>query len=227
MQHIKHVFFDLDHTLWDFESNSKLAFQQIFNKHQMQIAIPAFLDIYRPINYHYWKLFREEKVTKKALKKGRLKDAFTAFNYSINDDLINTLAEDYLEALSNHNKLFNNAIEVLEYLSQKYTLHIITNGFSEVQHKKMKNSKISHFFTVVIDSEMVGVKKPNPKIFHEALSKANAVPSNSIMIGDNLEADVYGAINIGMQAIYCNFIDAKKQLAVQQITALEQLKHIL
>ncbi|MCL7763688.1 YjjG family noncanonical pyrimidine nucleotidase [Polaribacter sp. Z014] len=205
MKNIQHVFFDLDHTLWDFEKNSDLAFQKVFTKHSILVSIDSFLTVYKPLNFKYWKLYREEKVTKEELRYGRLKKSFDALNYTISDDLIDEIAINYLEFLPHFNHLFDGTFEILDYLKRKYTLHIITNGFDEVQHKKMMSSNIYHYFDKIITSESVGVKKPNAKVFNYALELANADKSNSVMIGDNLEADIEGAINVGMQAIYCNF----------------------
>ena len=201
---IKHVFFDLDHTLWDFEVNSEKAYALCFQEHNIKVDFQEFMMIYRPINLSYWKMYREEKVSKKDLKYGRLKDAFDAINYSLSDDLLCQIAEDYLQNLPKFNQLFEGTFEILDYLVEKYTLHIITNGFKEIQSHKMKQSGLEKYFDQFITSESVGVNKPNPKVFHHALEKANALAHESIMIGDNLEADVQGALNVGMQALHFN-----------------------
>lgn len=204
MKHIKHIFLDLDHTLWDFDKNSELTFQQIFKEQKINLNFDVFIQTYNPINFDYWKRYRQEKISKPDLRYGRLKDTFTALNYNASDDLINQIAVDYLTYLPKYNYLLEGAMEVLEYLHPKYKLHIITNGFEEVQHNKLKASKIKHFFNVIVTSESVGVKKPNPKVFEFALQKANAKPSESIMIGDSYEADVQGSLNMGMKAVYFN-----------------------
>ena len=204
MTRIKHVFFDLDHTLWDFEKNSDLTFQKLFKEYQIDLDIAVFLDVYKPINFKYWRLYRQEKVSKEQLRYLRLKEAFDAVHFSISDELIDTLAIQYIELMPNFNHLFDGAVDILNYLKDKYQLHIITNGFEEVQAMKMKSSKIQHYFDQVITSESVGVKKPNPLIFEHALSVAKATKENSIMIGDSLEADIEGAINFDMEAIYFN-----------------------
>jgi putative hydrolase of the HAD superfamily len=206
---IKHVFFDLDHTLWDFEKNSELTFDKIFKDNAIAVNIDDFLAIYKPLNLKYWKLYRNEKVSKEELRYSRLKNSFDAVNYEISDQLIDKLAEEYIENLANFNHLFDGIFELLEYLKEKYTLHIITNGFEEIQSKKMINSKIYHYFDQIITSESVGVKKPNSKVFEYALEVANAKKENSVMIGDSLEADIRGALSAGLQAIYCNFDTVK------------------
>ena len=205
MQNIQHVFFDLDHTLWDFEKNSDLTFQKIFKINDLSVDLHSFLEVYRPLNFKFWKLYREEKVTKSELRYGRLKNTFDAIDFPISDTLIYLIADQYIEHLADFNHLFDGAIEILDYLNQKYTLHIITNGFEEIQTKKMINSKIYHYFKKVITSESVGVKKPNPKVFKHALEIANANIDQAIMIGDSIEADINGALGVGMKAIHCNF----------------------
>lgn len=226
MQQIQHVFFDLDHTLWDFEKNSDLTFQKIFEINKVHVDLSAFLEVYKPLNQEYWKLYREEKVTKKELRYGRLKNTFDKINFTISDSLIDALAIQYIEYLADFNHLFDNTIEVLEYLKGKYQLHIITNGFEEIQSKKMINSKIYHYFDKVITSESVGVKKPNPKVFNYALELAKAPKEHSIMIGDNLEADVQGAIDVGMKAIHCNFehqkINTNGLISVKSLLEIKQ-----
>lgn len=201
---IEHVFFDLDHTLWDFETNSAKAFGYIFKENNIEINLFDFLKYYTPINLKYWKLYREEKVSKPALRYKRLKESFDALNYKISDDHINHLAKIYIDNLPNYNNLFEGTIEILNYLIIKYQLHIITNGFEEVQLLKLEKSEILHFFDKVITSESVGVKKPNPRIFNHALKITETTAEKSVMIGDNLEADIEGAQKIGMHTIFFN-----------------------
>lgn len=224
---IKHIFFDLDHTLWDFETNSKNTFEQIFKMNQIDLSFNDFANIYRPINIKYWKMFREDKIEKKELRYARLRESFDALDFKIDDDLIHILSEQYIEHLSDYNVLFNGTIEILNYLQPKYQMHIITNGFNEVQNKKMKNSQILPYFQHVISSERVGYKKPNPRIFHFALNIANAKPEESMMIGDSLEADILGAKDVGMHTIFCNFENENASFDGLSITNLLHLKDYL
>lgn len=205
LREIKHVFFDLDHTLWDFERNSDLTFQKIFTNHKIEVDLVEFLKIYKPLNREFWRMYREDKISKSELRYQRLKTAFDKVDYYVSDDIINQLAIDYIEFLPSFNHLFKGTFEILDYLKSKYRLHIITNGFEEVQTKKMMSSNILDYFDKVITSESVGVKKPNPKVFKYALNVSGANESNSIMIGDSIEADILGALNLGIQAIHCNF----------------------
>ncbi len=201
---IEHVFFDLDHTLWDFEKNSALTFKKILPESDVTINFESFIKTYIPINAKYWKLYREERVSKKDLRYLRLKETFDGLNYAVKDEVINFLAEEYINQLPNFNHLFEGTFEILDYLKEKYQLHIITNGFEEIQTLKMDKSGILHYFDQVITSESVGVKKPNPKVFKHALSKAKTSAELSVMIGDNLEADIQGAIDCGLQVIHYN-----------------------
>jgi len=225
MKHIQHIFFDLDHTLWDFEKNSALTFKKILNEYSVDVSFDSFIEAYKPINMYYWKLYREERVSKEKLRYGRLNETFNKLNYSASDDLIDTLSEKYIEYLPSFNYLFEGTIELLEYLQDKYELHIITNGFEEVQTIKMKKSRILSYFNKIITSESVGVKKPNPKVFKYALEKANAKSSNSIMIGDNLEADIQGALNCDFSVIHCNF--EKEKIEFDNLISVTSLNQIM
>lgn len=223
---IKHVFFDLDHTLWDFDRNSKLTFQQIFEEQNITLSIQDFLKVYMPINLEYWRLYREDKIQKEDLRYKRLKDTFDAINFEVQDELINRIAEDYIKYLPNYNYLIDGTKEILEYLESKYKLHIITNGFEEVQNLKIEKSGIKKYFREVITSESVGVKKPNKKVFEYALSKVNIEASKTIMIGDSYEADVLGGLNAGMLAIYFS-PEKKQENGVLTINSLIELKQYL
>lgn len=226
MKNIEHVFFDLDHTLWDFERNSELTFKKIFEDVDLKLDFNLFLETYIPINLEYWRLYREDKISKKDLRYYRLKTTFDKMKLEVSDDLINKLSVLYIDNLSDFNHLFEGTIELLDYLSSKYQLHIITNGFEEVQTKKMQKSYIYKYFKEVITSEAVGVKKPNPKVFNHAFKLAKANAENSIMIGDSFEADILGAESVGMEAIFCNFddkeIDSKNFKTVKHLLEIKQ-----
>jgi len=227
MNKIKHIFFDLDHTLWDFEANSNIAFETIFRKHNVGIDLQKFLNYYRGINQDYWRLYRNEKVTKEELRIGRLKDTFKKIKHHATYELIDNLSIDYIEILPNNNQLFEGAHEILEHLYSKYKLHIITNGFNEVQYKKLDNSNLSKYFDKIITSEDAGVKKPNPIIFNYALNEAQASPKEAIMIGDNWEADVMGAIDNGIDAIYFNYEKQPVSENIKSVNELLELKKYL
>lgn len=224
---IEHIFFDLDHTLWDFDKNSALTFEKIFDINEVKIDLRVFLDIYEPINFQYWKLYREEKIDKASLRYKRLSDSFNALNFKVKSSLIHKLSDDYITHLCNFNYLFDGTIDILDYLRPKYNLHIITNGFKEVQQGKLNQSNINQYFKTVTNSEMVGVKKPNPKIFNHALSLAKTTSQQSIMIGDNLEADVQGALDIGLDAILFNYHKESVNNGMKHVDKLVELKKYL
>lgn len=224
---ITDVFFDLDHTLWDFDKNSALTFQKIFAINNVSVNLNDFLSYYEPINLQYWKLYREDRIDKASLRYGRLNDAFKAVNYSVSDGIIYKLSEDYIDYLTMFNYVFEDTHDILEYLNEKYELHIITNGFSEVQQGKLEKSRINHYFKTVTNSEMVGVKKPNPKIFNHALNTAKVSANKTIMIGDNYEADILGAKDVGMGVIHFNSTGSIENNGVTQINRLLELKQFL
>ena len=207
MHNITDIFFDLDHTLWDFEKNSALTFKKILAENNVTVNFDRFLEVYVPINLEYWRLFREEKISKTELRYQRLAKTFTILEFEVSDDLINHLAEQYITHLSNFNYLFEYTLELLENLKGNYKLHIITNGFRDVQQRKIKASGIYDYFEHIIDSESVDVKKPNPKIFNHALQLANVASENAMMIGDSFEADIKGALAVNMHAIHVDFDD--------------------
>ncbi|MDR7372422.1 YjjG family noncanonical pyrimidine nucleotidase [Flavobacterium aquidurense] len=225
--HITDVFFDLDHTLWDFDKNSEMAFDRIFKSKFPDIRIQDFIEKYAPINQACWKLYQNDQITHVELRYNRLKFSFDALNVEISDDDINEIANDYIEFLTDNNHLFDGAIEVLDYLKPKYKLHIITNGFANVQEKKINNASLSGYFSTITNSELAGVKKPNSIIFDYAVSLAQASKENSIMIGDCLDADVNGALNAGLDAIFFNEKNVQAPQNIKQINHLLELKKYL
>lgn len=223
----KAVFFDLDHTLWDFEKNSALAFQVILEKYSIGISHEKFNEHYSPINAKYWKLYRDGDITHHELRYGRLKDTFSLLNFEIDDELLHEVSEEYIRLLPENNHLFDGAIEILEYLKPKYSLHIITNGPDAVQERKLKNSNIGHYFDTITNSELAGYKKPHAGIFEYALKAANADKATSIMIGDCIEADVQGALDCGLDAIFFNEHGHEAHPSIKQVYHLLDLKNIL
>jgi len=224
-QHITDIFFDLDHTLWDFDRNSRLAFYRVFEAHRIGMDINQFIEVYEPINFQYWKMYREDRIDKLGLRRGRFKDAFAPFGMHFSTEELDQLANTYISELPKDNHLFDGAMDVLQYLSAKnYSMHIITNGFEEVQHLKLKNSNIDLFFKTVTTSEEVGVKKPNPLVFEKALEKAKTTPKQSIMIGDTFEADIMGAEAVGMHTLFYNYRRETPPENYRIIDAISEIK---
>ncbi len=221
----KAVFFDLDHTLWDFEKNSALTFEAVLTRQKVNVSIPDFIEAYVPINLKYWKRYRDGHITQEELRYGRLKDTFTSLGHEADEVIISAIWEEYIELLPQYNHLFDGTVELLEYLKPKYSLHIITNGVQEVG--KLKNSKIFHYFDTVTNAEIAGCKKPDSRIFEYALKAANATKEHSVMIGDCIEADVQGALNCGLDAIYFNENRLEVAEGIAQVQHLLELKNIL
>jgi len=224
---ITDVFFDLDHTLWDFDRNSELALRRVFTNHQIELNVSDFIKVYEPINLQYWRMFRKDLISKDELRRGRLIETFDFFNMKFPLAYIDSLAKSYIEELPVDNHLFSGTLETLGYLSNKYNLHIITNGFQEVQHLKLKNSGIAKYFNTITTSEEAGVKKPHHSIFKLAMAKASVLPYKSIMVGDSLEADIFGAKAVGMNTLFFNYRNEKMMGSESFIKNLVEIrKHL-
>ncbi len=221
---IKDVYFDLDHTLWDFDKNSALTFDVILKEENIGLDVQEFLDTYIPINMDYWARYRNNSISKEDLRIGRLRDSFDVLKVQVSDKVINSLSNKYIDVLPGFNHLLQDTKEILSYLKPKYKLHIITNGFEEIQHNKMQNSQIAEYFDTITTSEEAGVKKPHLAIFEKALRKSNAEPENSIMIGDSYEADIEGAQNAGLHVVYFDYYKKFLNVEVPQIQKLNELR---
>jgi len=203
----KHIFFDLDHTLWDFERNAEETKREMFEVLNLQkrgiVSYETFREKYIGINQALWALYREDKIGKDDLNFRRFYDTLCLLGV---DDrrLGEAMASGFIEGISSKTYLFPFAKEILEYLYLKYPLHIITNGFEEVQFSKLKNSGMDRYFTSVITSEEARSKKPDAEIFQYALRKTGALPEESIMIGDDLEIDIAGARKMGIDQLFVN-----------------------
>jgi putative hydrolase of the HAD superfamily len=200
----KHIFFDLDHTLYDFDRSTRKTFLELYEKFGLQKnGVPDFDDFmatYFQHNVRLWGEYREGKIKKKFLNVERFH--VTLLHYGINDRAFaGRFASEYLQKTPLNKALFPGAIEVLEYLHPKYTLHIITNGFDEVQKVKMESNDLNRFFTTVTTSEEAGAKKPDHQIYQHAMDKACAEVNESIMIGDDPDVDILGARLVGMDQI--------------------------
>lgn len=226
----EHIFFDLDRTLWDFELNSKKVLIDIFSEFDLSKCVDdknTFINKYKVINEDLWNLYRDNKLTKEELRWRRFAD--TLMHFGKNDEnKAKEIGEYYVYHSPRQTALFPYSEDILKYLSTKYQLHIITNGFEEVQHIKLNLSKIDHYFNHVVLSERVGVKKPHPYIFKKAMQLANSKPINSLMIGDDWYADIYGASRVGMDSVYFNPNKIEHNNAIQkEISCLSELKKIL
>ncbi|MCD6355027.1 MAG: YjjG family noncanonical pyrimidine nucleotidase [Prolixibacteraceae bacterium] len=231
-----HLFFDLDNTLWDFKKNSEVAMYSTFvhfNLKLQHIAFDQFFEVYSKNNHRLWADYRHKKVGKKELIRKRFQQTFDELGIAKTDpEQMNTF---YLHEMPKQNILIEGALETLDYLkSKKYLMFIITNGFMEVQYKKLKNSGLSPFFQKVFISEDIKAPKPNYEIFEYAIKSANAPKTKSLMIGDDWESDILGALNFGIDAIYlntenvhCSFSSLNNKSKLSQIKKMIQLKDFL
>ena len=198
-----------------------------FKINKVKININDFLHKYKAINLTYWKLYRDEKIDKELLRFGRLNDTFLALNHEIDSDIIKKLSQDYITYLTDNNFLLENTMTILSYLSKNYKLHILSNGFEEVQYQKLKKSNILHYFETVTNGETIGIKKPNPEIFNYAIKNAKTTAGRSVMIGDGYEADILGALNVGMDVIFFDVKNTPLDNNIKQINKLLDLKNYL
>jgi len=229
---IKHIFFDLDNTLWDFEANSTQVLTALIAEFELekkcQCSAKSFIKTYILVNDDLWSLYRKQLITKEELRSSRFTNTMLYFGYE-NKLLGMELEAEYIARSPYQKELVPHSLETLEYLAAKnYQLHIITNGFKEVQGIKLKNSNIQHYFHQVIISEEVGFTKPNKAIFFHALKAANASIENSLMIGDDWDADILGAHAINMLSIYFNRKNTTvTNHLVSEIKSLDELKKML
>jgi putative hydrolase of the HAD superfamily len=201
---MKHLFFDLDRTLWDFEKNSEKALHILFHELGLDNDIPSFESfhaLYKDKNAQLWKLYGSGKMSKQDLRSGRFRITLESFGVQ-DESIIEKISQGYIDISPRQTELFPGAIETLQELKEKgYLMHIITNGFKEVQYIKLENSNLSDFFKIIVCSEEVGKNKPAPDIFHHAMGLAGARADRSLMIGDDLDVDIIGANNAGMKGI--------------------------
>jgi putative hydrolase of the HAD superfamily len=228
----KDLFFDLDHTLWDFETNSKETIQELYTTHSLAelgiVDFDGFYSTYSAHNHRLWDRYTKGFIKQEELRWKRVYLSLLDFKVA-NEPLAKAMSQAYLEILPNKKHLFPYTIEILEYLKQKeYKMHLITNGFESVQFKKIKNSGLQDYFIEVITSEASNSLKPQKEIFEYALKNAKASVEKSIMIGDNEFADIQGGINMGMDTVFVNHIQAIPTIpATYTITHLKELETIL
>ena len=226
-QRYQHLFFDLDHTLWDFDKNSRETLLELFEHYNLQHHtdnFDNFYQTYHAVNDEKWRLYRLGQLDKATLRATRFLDTLKQFDLD-HPELATHLDAEYLRRSPFKTNLLPGALEVLGDLHEKYHLHIVTNGFVEVQSIKMNASGLDPFFKHTISSEEVGVNKPDPKIFQHALQRAQAKVHHSLMIGDNWEADILGAKKVGMDQVFFN--PEKIQQPESPTFDIQQLRELL
>jgi len=227
----KDLFFDLDHTLWDFETNSRETIQELYTNYRLAelgiVDFDGFYNTYSAHNHRLWDRYTKGFIKQEELRWKRVYLSLLDFKVA-NEPLAKEMSQAYLEILPNKKHLFPYTIEILDYLKQKdYKMHLITNGFESVQFKKINNSGIADYFIEVITSEASNSLKPQKEIFEYALKNAKASIEKSIMIGDNESADIQGGINMGMDTIFVNHIQVVPTIpATYTITHLKELETI-
>ena len=231
MTKYKHLFFDLDHTLWDFDSNSRLTLSDIY--HSMELANRGVHDFdlfhknYLLHNDKLWERYRNGFVKVDELRWKRM--WLTLLDFKIGDEkLAREMGLRFLDLLPSRKLLFPDTVEVLQYLTDKgYQLHMITNGFEVTQHSKLEHSGLAHFFGEVITSEGSNSLKPKKEIFEYAFTKARANPESSIMIGDSIDVDIQGAINAGIDQVHVNHLNKEKtSIATYTVFSLKEMYDI-
>ena len=227
MNIIKDVFFDLDRTLWDFDKNSESALRIIYDELKLDnysASFEQFLKVYRDVNARFWKDYGDGKIDKLQLRNGRFTDTLKEFKIT-DEGMGKIMGDRYLQISPYQTHLFPSTKEVLTELKNgNYRLHIITNGFKEVQFIKLENSGILQFFDDVLCSEEIGQTKPHPLVFQGALNRTKAKADQSIMIGDDFKADVIGAENAGIRGVL--FDPEKKYKENFNIERVEHLQEI-
>jgi putative hydrolase of the HAD superfamily len=227
----KHIFFDLDHTLWDHHVNSKIALEEVYQLFQLKdlgIATPEkFYHKFNEVNHKLWLDYERSKISQAELRHARFRIIFSALGVD-NHEKCDAISDTYLEISPRKPHLLPYTQEILTYLKPKYPLHIITNGFDEIQDVKMNSGGIKHYFGHIVTSQNSGFKKPDPEIFHYALDLVKAKPKECLMIGDTFYTDVLGAMSVGIDAVFFNPNDQRHpEKPTFQIRHLKELKAIL
>lgn len=231
MSKYSHVFFDLDHTLWDFEKNAEETLIELFHHYNLSqfkdFTSKDFVRLYNENNKTLWDHYHKGKIDKEYLRTARFNLTFEQMGVPQNN-IPTDIWELYLDICPTKPHLMPGAIEVLEYLKPKYHISIITNGFEKVQKIKLEHSGLKPYIDLMVSSEYLGVQKPDPAIFNHTLEKSKAKNHQTIMIGDNQETDIAGAKNAGIKAVWYNATESEIfEEPDYQITHLLQLTDVL
>jgi len=231
MKKYKHIFFDLDHTLWDFEKNSDETLQELFYELKIgelgSFTLDDFMGHFRRIHHHLWDLFNQQLIDRHTIRTQRFKQIREALSVA-EHPVFEQFSDAYIQRCPQKPHLIPHTVEVLDYLKNDYHLHIISNGFDEIQAVKMKSSGILHYFKTIVTSETTGARKPSKEIFEYALKASNASTADSLMIGDNLLTDIGGATNANLDSVFYN---PEKLTHTERVTfeisSLCQIKELL
>ena len=228
----QHIFFDLDHTLWDFETNADETLRHLFDLHNLgrygTFTVEEFIRVYSDINHALWRLYQGGKITQTQLRAVRFVRTLGKLGVP-EDEVPADISRQFTDILPQKTAVFPYTYEVLDYLRDKgYRLHLITNGFRDIQYIKLSASNLTDYFQEIVTSECCGHLKPDSRIYQHALERTGATAPESIMIGDNLECDVLGAYNAGLDQVYFN-PEKRRHFAqtTYEISCLSELKQIL
>ena len=228
----QHIFFDLDHTLWDFERCSCETLRELFYTYQLHtladnLTVDTFVTAFRKVNRRLWTLYGAGDITQQELRTTRFNLIFKELGIS-NKEMAARLADEYIQLCPQKPHLLPYAKDMLDYLSNKYMLHIITNGFADVQMIKLKSANIMSYFSEIITSEKAGCHKPDRRIFDFTLQRIKSHPKECIMIGDSLDSDIKGARNAQLDHIFYNYENITHQESpMHEIKCLSELKELL
>ena len=230
MSKYKHIFFDLDRTLWDFDYNSTITLNYIFNKLNLSSkgikSFELFVETYKRVNKYLWLKYRDGKLTKEELRSRRFDETLAKLGV-LNQSLSENISSLYIQNSPKQTKLLPNTKYILDFLKKKYQLHIITNGFKEVQIVKLKNSGIYNYFQNIIISEEIGALKPNKKIFLHAIDLCKSNSQECLMVGDDLISDILGAKQVDVDQVFYNYnnikVTSKPSYVISDLKELESI----
>jgi putative hydrolase of the HAD superfamily len=226
----KHILFDLDRTLWDFDTDTHDTMKEIFYDCQLdkRIDFEEWYRVYKIHNIRLWEDYGLGKITKATLRTSRFYLTFKDFEVD-DENLAVKFGEKYIEECPNRATLFPDTHEVLTYLSKKYKLHVVTNGFNEIQFKKLDSTDIRKYFTKIFTCENIGYNKPHAKFFNYVISSLNSPKKEAIIVGDDFISDILGAKKCGINQIYFKpeYLPEPQIKPTFQINSLIELKNIL
>lgn len=231
MKQYTHIFFDLDHTIWDFESNAKDTLKELYGIYALaekgDFTPEDFIATYKAVNRQMWQLYEQGKMDKQTLREKRFHDSLSQLGVK-DEDIPEHIWDDYLRICPEKTILMPNAVETLDYLVDKYPMTIITNGFQQTQERKLISSDLDKYFKSMVTSESVGYQKPDRRIFEHALKQSGSTIQQTIMIGDSHNTDIQGARNMGLDHVWYNPHKMEHNYTVMhEIGSLLELKELL
>ena len=226
-----HLLFDLDHTLWDFERNSSEALHELYLFYDMQrfntFNSQAFVNTFKEVNTILWEKYDHDEIDREFIRAKRFEMVLSRLGLTA-EDIPDDISDIYLSICPTKGNVIADAFEVLDYLKGSYQMHIITNGFDDIQDTKLNSSNLRGYFDKIFTSEAVGHKKPSKEMFNKAVEMIGVDKNSCLMIGDNLETDIKGALNADLDVIFFNPDNLEHDLPVTyEIQKLLDLKSIL